>query len=73
MDKATLYSKENLAAAFRTIDTDGSGTITADEVRTLIGDFRKVSNQVWMDIVSEAAEDQQEISFQDFQRLMLNS
>ena len=35
--RETLLSKENLEIAFRAFDADGSGSITANELRELIG------------------------------------
>jgi len=37
MSKQRLFSVENLRAAFRLFDKDGSGTITANEIKEVIG------------------------------------
>jgi calcium-dependent protein kinase len=37
MDKNTLLSKKNMEAAFSAFDTDGSGSITIEELKTLLG------------------------------------
>jgi Ca2+-binding EF-hand superfamily protein len=37
MNKQTLLSKTNLEAAFSAFDKDGSGSITVDELKTMLG------------------------------------
>jgi calcium-dependent protein kinase len=37
MNKETLLSKKNLEAAFAAFDKDGSGSITIDELKMMLG------------------------------------
>jgi Ca2+-binding EF-hand superfamily protein len=38
MNKHTLLSKQNLETAFRQFDRSGSGSITSDELKRMLGD-----------------------------------
>jgi calcium-dependent protein kinase len=46
MNKQTLLCKENLEAAFIAFDTDGSGSITVEELKTMLGS-ENVQDTVW--------------------------
>ena len=54
MDKRTMLSKDRLRAAFEIFDKDGSGHITFDEIRDLMG-YGGVegNNQEFKDMVAE--------------------
>jgi calcium-dependent protein kinase len=45
MNKKKALSRENLTAAFNRFDQDNSGTITLNELRTILGNFGK--NELW--------------------------
>jgi len=41
-----MLSRERLEIAFRAFDTDGSGTITADELRAMLGKHHDYDEQM---------------------------
>lgn len=53
MDKKKLLSNEKLEAAFNLFDKDGSGTISAVEVKEVLGVGKNIDEKVWNDIVNE--------------------
>ena len=46
-------SRSNLEAAFKLFDKDGSGDITVDEIRAILGNGQILDNHVWNDIIRE--------------------
>lgn len=70
MSKQRLFSVENLRAAFRLFDKDGSGTITANEIKEVIG-ANMAQDQVWADLLRQAdADGNGEIDIDEFINLM---
>jgi calcium-dependent protein kinase len=53
MNKQKLLSKKNLISAFNAFDKDGSGSITADEIRDVLGEINPELDQVWHDVLKE--------------------
>jgi calcium-dependent protein kinase len=53
MDKRKLLSNEKLEAAFNLFDKDGSGTISANEVKEVLGVGKNIDEKIWNDIVME--------------------
>jgi calcium-dependent protein kinase len=47
-----MLNKKNLEAAFNAFDKDGSGTITADELRGVIGSVSS-NNTTWERVIKE--------------------
>lgn len=48
-------------------DRDGGGTISASEIKEVLGVGKTIENNVWNDIIREVdTNDDGEISFQDF-------
>ena len=69
MNKERLFSVENLHEAFRRFDIDGSGTITAEEIKGVIG--ASVQDHIWVDLLSQADTDGNgEIDIEEFINLM---
>ena len=52
--RETLLSKKNIETAFRAFDADGSGSISANELRELIGSEILTNDAVWRDLIEEA-------------------
>ena len=70
MSKNRLFSVENLRAAFKLFDKDNSGTITADEIKEVIGS-QLAEEQVWADLLRQADSDGNgEIDIEEFINLM---
>lgn len=53
IDKVNLLSKQKLETAFKMFDTDGSGTISIDEIKKIFGGAGNVSETVWNDLIEE--------------------
>jgi len=71
-NKLVLLSKQNLLAAFRTFDSDGSGKVSAEELKQV---FDTVGNRkdsaLWSDIVSEVdSNGDKMIDFGEFTEVM---
>eukprot|EP00826_Nyctotherus_ovalis_P041676 TRINITY_DN4238_c0_g1_i1.p3 TRINITY_DN4238_c0_g1~~TRINITY_DN4238_c0_g1_i1.p3 ORF type:complete len:155 (-),score=56.71 TRINITY_DN4238_c0_g1_i1:162-626(-) len=71
MDKKKMLSKENLKQAFDLFDKDGNGTLTTDEIRSILGVGKNMSEKVWEEIIREVDTNNDGIvSFEEFQRMM---
>jgi Ca2+-binding EF-hand superfamily protein len=71
MNKKKALSRSNLTAAFNRFDQDCSGTITLDELRTILGNYGK--KELWDQILSEVDQDGNgEIDLLEFQKMMLS-
>lgn len=71
MDKKKLLSNEKLEAAFNLFDKDGSGSISAVEVKDVLGVGKNIDEKVWNDIIMEVdANGDGEISFIEFKTMM---
>ena len=67
MDKRKLLSDEKLSTAFKLFDKDNGGTISAKEVKDVLGIGKNISEEVWNEIVKEVDGDGDgEISFLEF-------
>lgn len=71
MDKKKLLSKDNLKQAFDLFDKDGSGTLTTDEIKNILGVGQNMSEKVWEEIIREVdINNDGIISFEEFQVMM---
>lgn len=71
MDKRKLLTNEKLEAAFNLFDKDGGGTISATEVRDVLGVGKNIDEKIWNDIVMEVdGNGDGEISFSEFKTMM---
>jgi len=72
MNKEMILTEENLMLAFKVFDKDGSGTISADELKEVLGTGVVVGagEDVWTDIIKDAKGDGGEISFPQFKDMM---
>lgn len=71
MNKKKLVSEENLRKAFNLFDKDGSGTITTNEVKNVLGVGKNVSEEIWSQLLKEVDENSDgKISFEEFTAMM---
>ena len=53
MNKSKLLSREKIEAAFKAFDADGSGEITADEIKQFLGKSNNYNEEVWNELIRE--------------------
>lgn len=64
-------SNDKLMQAFKMFDKDGSGTISADEIRSVLGSGSTLSEAAIDDIIKEVDENGDgEIQFEEFVHMM---
>jgi calcium-dependent protein kinase len=69
-----LLSKSNLEAAFNAFDKDGSGKISAEELKVMLDAGSVVNESVWQELIREADQNGDgEIEFKEFSRLLLHA
>lgn len=56
MNQQNIMSNEKLMQAFKMFDKDGSGTISAEEIRGVLGSGGSLSEQAIDDIIKEVDE-----------------
>ena len=54
LDRQQLLSKERLEMAFKAFDLDNSGTITASELKEVLGKAHNYDDQMWNRLIAEA-------------------
>ncbi len=70
-NKKRLLSKENLKKAFQLFDKDGSGYVSPEEVKAILGMGKKFSEKVWEQIVEQVDKNKDgQISFEEFEQMM---
>lgn len=71
INKRKLLSNEKLEAAFNLFDKDGSGSISAIEIKEVLGVGKSIDEKVWNDIIMEVdGNGDGEISFSEFRTMM---
>lgn len=71
MDKRKLLTNEKLEVAFNLFDRDGGGSISANEIKEVLGVGKNIDEKVWNDIIMEVdANGDGEISFLEFKTMM---
>ena len=72
MNRQKMLSREHVEAAFRAFDLDGNGTISKDELRTMLGGNKHYSDEVWEGIVKEVDQNGDGvIDFREFMDMMM--
>jgi Ca2+-binding EF-hand superfamily protein len=65
-------SKQNLAAAFALFDKDGSGTISAAEIRRVLEGGSMMDDHVWNELVQQVDQNGDgEVDLKEFEELLL--
>jgi len=71
MDKHKLLTTEKLQVAFNMFDRDGGGSISANEIKEVLGVGKNIDEKLWNEIVLEVdANGDGEISFPEFKTMM---
>ena len=71
--KETMLSVENLDSAFKVFDSDGSGKISAAELREILGGEALAEDQVWTKLIHQVDQDNDgEIDLVEFKNMMLS-
>lgn len=71
MDKRKLLTNEKLETAFNLFDRDGGGSISANEIKEVLGVGKQIDEKVWNEIIKEVdANGDGEISFLEFKIMM---
>ena len=73
LDQRKLLSKRNLSEAFSLFDQDGSGTISAQEVRKVLERGNMMQEEVWTQIIQEVdVNGDGEIDLKEFELLLMS-
>lgn len=71
MDKRKLLTNEKLESAFNLFDRDGGGSISAHEIKEVLGVGKNIDEKVWNEIIHEVdGNGDGEISFLEFKIMM---
>ena len=74
LNRQQLLSRERLQIAFESFDLDGNGTISADELKQVLGKFHNYDEGVWENIISEVdLNGDGVIDLSEFTKMMLSS
>ncbi len=71
ISKKNVLSRERLVAAFNMFDRDGSGAISADEVKEVLGAGMRVPDEHWKEVIREVDQNGDgEVSLEEFITMM---
>ena len=71
LNRRSLISDEKLQIAFGFFDKDGSGSISVDELKEVLGSKRLVEDSVWNALIKDIDSDGNgEIDFAEFKTMM---
>jgi calcium-dependent protein kinase len=69
--KDSLVTTQNLKNCFNLFDNDGSGSISCDELKAILGADGKIAPEVWDELIREVDVNQDgAIDFEEFRRMM---
>lgn len=72
IDKSLLLSEEKLVTTFKLFDKDGSGSITPQELKMILGLSSKYNDKVWNEILNGIERNiENEVSYEEFKNMML--
>lgn len=64
--------EEKLRAAFKIYDLDGSGSISVDEIKKVLGVGKTISAEIWAEVVNEVdLNGDGEVSYEEFREMMM--
>ena len=71
LKKESILSMKNLDAAFKMFDIDGSGAITAHEIKKILGEDITSKDEIWRTIIEKADSDGDgQIDLHEFKEMM---
>ncbi len=71
-NKKTMLSEEKLKATFAMFDQDGSGYITPNEIKEILGAGQNISDEAWEEMIKEVdVNGDGQISYEEFRGMML--
>ena len=71
VNKKKLLTQEKLELAFNMFDKDNSGSISASEVKQVLGVGKNIEESLWREIINEVdTNGDGEISFEEFKTMM---
>lgn len=71
MDKRKLLTNEKLQVAFNLFDKDQGGSISANEIKSVLGVGKNIDEKIWNEIIHEVdSNGDGEISFPEFKTMM---
>ena len=74
LSKIQLLSKERLETAFKAFDLDGSGSISASELKEVLGRSGKYDDEIWEKIIAEVdLNNDGVIDINEFTKMMLTA
>lgn len=72
LKKETIMNKRNLEFVFKMFDIDGSGAISADEIKKILGEDVVAADGVWREIISKVDQDGDgQIDLKEFKDMMM--
>ena len=70
-NRGNLLQEDKLKQAFSYYDRDGSGSISVDEIKGVLGVGKHITDEVWKQVVLEVDENGDgEVSFEEFKIMM---
>jgi len=71
MNEKSLLTSDKLQAAFKMFDKDGSGTISTDEIKTVLSFGKTLDEEVIQEIIAQVDQNGDgQISFEEFSAMM---
>jgi calcium-dependent protein kinase len=71
INKTNLLKEEKLDITFRLFDKDGSGSITPEELKDILGLNSKYNDKVWNEIINQIEHNKQnEVTYEEFKNMM---
>ena len=71
VNKESLLDENSLKQSFQFFDKDGSGSVTADELKEALGVGKNISEAVWLEVINEVDENGDGmIDYDEFKMMM---
>ena len=71
VNRGALLREDKLKQAFRFYDKDDSGSISIDEIKSVLGVGKAIDDNVWQQVVNEVDQDGNgEVDFDEFKAMM---